>query len=204
MEIKMIKEQIKQPLSNVGFGFGFREPTPYKIKGEVFITLDGVEQKFNNVYTLDGSILASMLFSKFTGASGISMLAIGTGATGTQQVPSIADQRQRALNTELYRKAFSSIVFRKSDGTVSTIPTNVVDFTTVFSEGEATGSLNEMGLLSPKSLDPSITTPNPALFPTYDTTVNVSQYDILINYLTFPVINKPAQSVLAITWRLTF
>ena len=50
----MIKEQIKQPLSNVGFGLGFKEPHPYKIKGEVFITLDGVEQKFNNVYTLDG------------------------------------------------------------------------------------------------------------------------------------------------------
>ena len=101
------------------------------------------------------------------------MLAVGTGATGTAQVPSVADERQRRLNTEIKRKAFSSVVYRDALGAISAVPTRIVDFTTVFNEGEAVGALNEMGLLSPKSLDPAIKTPlssggNPVTFPEYD------------------------------------
>jgi hypothetical protein len=101
-------------------------------------------------------------------------------------------------------------VYRDALGAISTVPTRIVDFTTVFNEGEAVGALNEMGLLSPKSLNPATTTPildgggDPVAFPEYDEELNLTNYDILINYLTFPVINKPSQSVLAITWRLTF
>jgi hypothetical protein len=168
--------------------------------------------KINNVYTLDGSLLASILFSGlYPTRKPITMLAVGTGATGTSLVPSIADQRQRRLNTELARKEFASVVFRNpTTFAISAIPTNVVDFTTVYNEGEAVGALNEMGLVSPYDTDPLVTTPlldgssNPVSFPDYDTTLDVSNYDILINYLTFPVINKPSNSVLAITWRLTF
>jgi hypothetical protein len=42
------------------------------------------------------------------------------------------------------------------------------------------------------------------VFPARDTTVDLNDFDVLVNYLTFPVINKPNGSVLAITWRLTF
>ena len=203
----MISEKVTKPQSSVAFGLGFNENT-YRVKGEVFIKLDDNEIKVNNVYTLDGSLLASILFSgQYPTRTAITMLAVGTGATGT----SLADQRQRRLNTELERKTFASVLFRNpTTFAVSAIPTNVVDFTTVFNEGEAVGALNEMGLLSPYSSNPSITTPlldgssNPVTFPDYDTTLDVSNYDILINYLTFPVINKPSNSVLAITWRLTF
>lgn len=207
----MMNEKVKKPQSSVAFGLGFNENT-YRVKGEVFIKLDDNEIKVDNVYTLDGSLLASILFSgQYPTRTAITMLAVGTGATGTSLVPSIADQRQRRLNTELERKTFASVVFRNpTTFAVSTIPTNVVDFTTVFNEGEAVGALNEMGLLSPFSSSPSTTTPlldgsgDPVSFPDYDTTLDVSDYDILINYLTFPVINKPSNSVLAITWRLTF
>ena len=206
----MIKDKVKQPKTAWNMGFGFSEKEGYKIKGEVFITLDGVETKLNNVYTLDGSLLGAMLFSGLTSRNPISMLAVGTGATGTAQVPSVADERQRRLNTEIQRKLFSSVVYRTSLGVISTVPTRIVDFTTVFNEGEAVGALNEMGLVSPFDLDPAITTPlldvgnDPVTFPTYDEELDVTNYDVLINYLTFPVINKPSQSVLAITWRLTF
>ncbi len=206
----MIQEKIRQPKTGFNMGFGFNEEGGYKVKGEVFITLDGVETKLNNVYTLDGSILGAMFFSGLTSRNAIKMLAVGTGAIGTAQVPSVADERQRRLNTEIKRKAFSSVVYRDALGAISTVPTRIVDFTTVFNEGEAVGALNEMGLLSPKSLNPATTTPildgggDPVAFPEYDEELNLTNYDILINYLTFPVINKPSQSVLAITWRLTF
>jgi len=206
----MIQEKIRQPKTGFNMGFGFKEDGGYKVKGEVFITLDGVETKINNVYTLDGSILGAMLFSGLTLRNPISMLAVGTGATGTAQVPSIADERQRSLNTEISRKVFSSVVYRDALGAISTVPTRIIDFTTVFNEGEAVGALNEMGLLSPFDSDPATTTPildgggDPVAFPEYDEELDLTNYDILINYLTFPVINKPSQSVLAITWRLTF
>ena len=207
----MISENIKRPQSSVSFGFGFNENI-YRVKGEVFIKLDDKEIKVDNVYTLDGSLLASILFSGlYPTRSPITMLAVGTGATGTSLVPSVADQRQRRLNTEIARKEFASVLFRNpTTFAVSTIPTNVVDFTTVYNEGEAVGALNEMGLVSPYDADPLVTTPlldgsgDPVSFPDYDTTLDVTNYDILINYLTFPVINKPSNSVLAITWRLTF
>jgi hypothetical protein len=200
----MIQEKIRQPKTGFNMGFGFSEEGGYKVKGEVFITLDGVETKLNNVYTLDGSILGAMLFSGLTVRNPIKMLAVGTGATGTAQVPSVADERQRKLNTEIKRKAFSSVVYRDELGAITTVPTRIVDFTTVFNEGEAVGALNEMGLVSPYSLNPATTTPVSATFPEYDEALNLTNKDILINYLTFPVINKPSQSVLAITWRLTF
>jgi hypothetical protein len=207
----MISENIKRPQSSVAFGFGFNETT-YRVKGEVFIKLDDQEIKVNNVYTLDGSLLASILFSGlYPTRSPITMLAVGTGATGTSLVPSVADQRQRRLNTEIARKEFASVLFRNpTTFAVSTIPTNVVDFTTVYNEGEAVGALNEMGLVSPYDASPLSNYPlldgngDPVSFPDYDTTLDVTNYDILINYLTFPVINKPSNSVLAITWRLTF
>lgn len=206
----MIQEKIRQPKTGFNMGFGFSEEGGYKVKGEVFITLDGVETKLNNVYTLDGSILGAMLFSGLTVRNPIKMLAVGTGATGTAQVPSVADERQRSLNTEIKRKEFSSVVYRDELGAISAVPTRIVDFTTVFNEGEAVGALNEMGLISPFDLDSNVTTPlldgggDPILFPEYDEALDLTDYDILINYLTFPVINKPSQSVLAITWRLTF
>ena len=207
----MISENIKRPQSSVAFGFGFNETT-YRVKGEVLIKLDDQEIKVNNVYTLDGSLLASILFSGlYPTRSPITMLAVGTGATGTSLVPSVADQRQRRLNTEIARKEFASVLFRNpTTFAVSTIPTNVVDFTTVYNEGEAVGALNEMGLVSPYDASPLSNYPlldgngDPVNFPDYDTTLDVTNYDILINYLTFPVINKPSNSVLAITWRLTF
>jgi hypothetical protein len=164
----------------------------------------------DNVITNDGGILAAILFaSGTTGAAGISMLAVGTGATGPLLNPDAPDPRQRKLNAELVapnvgRKTFASVTYRTSAGAVSAVPTNVVDFTTVFGNGEAEGPLNEMGLIRPLNPSGFPVAPNPDSFPTYDTTVDVQNFDVLINYLTFPVINKPALSTLTITWRLSF
>jgi hypothetical protein len=91
-----------------------------------------------------------------------------------------------------------------STGATSSVPTHVVDYTVSFGNGEAVGALNEMGLISPLSSNPLVLTPNPDTFPNYDETRDVRSFDILANYTTYPVINKPSISTLTITWRLTF
>ena len=140
------------------------------------------------------------------------MLSVGTGAQGSTQNPDVADYRQRRLQTPLHRKGFTSVIYRKPDGAISTVPSNIVDFTTTFESQDAVGALNEMGLMSTSSgVEGNNAQFNPVqennvdvVFPSRDTTVNIKDYDILVNYLTFPVINKPNGAVLSITWRLTF
>jgi len=159
----------------------------------------------DNVVTRDGGVFAAMGFaSGSAGSSGLTMLAVGTGATGSLLNPDAPDPRQRHLNAEIARKAFSSTTFRTSEGAVSAVPTNIVDFTTVFGEGEAVGPLTEMGLIRAFSANPLVTTPVPSTFPTYDPTIDLTQYDVQVNLLNFPVVSKPSMAILTITWRLTF
>ena len=158
-----------------------------------------------NLITRDAGILAARLFKDNAEPNfGLYMLTVGTGATGALLNPDAPDDRQRKLNAEISRKAFSSVTFRDSGGVASSIPTNIVDFTTAFGASEAVGPLNEMGLISPISSNPATTNPNLQSFPNYDPTIDISLYDVLVNYLTFSVISKPAGANLTLTWRLTF
>ena len=202
-----VKDKISNPTTTgLGLGFSFQDST-YRVRGDVMgkMTFPNGKEEIvldkKNVYTLDGGILAAMLFSGETGVGPVNKLAVGTGYSGDQNSPDLADNRQRSLRIELERKTFSSVVYRNADGTESSVPTNVVDLTTVFNETEAIGGLVEMGLIATQT-----DTPNPNAFPTNsrDTTVNLTSFDVLVNYLTFPVINKPSGAVLALTWRLTF
>lgn len=158
-----------------------------------------------NVITYDAGIQAGRLFKDNSEPThGVNMLAVGTGATGALLSPDAPDPRQRKLNAEIARKAFASTTFRDSNGNAVAYPTNIVDFTTTFNAAEAVGPLNEMGLVSTISDNPAITNPNPDNFPTRDTTVDLTLYDVLANYLTFGVLVKPGTAVLTITWRLSF
>ena len=80
-----------------------------------------------------------------------------------------------------------------------------MDFTTTFAESEAVGPIAEMGLLG-GDINTNLSIRNPVLPPNglYDPTVDLVGLDTLVNYLTFPVVNKPATSTLSWTWRLTF
>lgn len=156
-----------------------------------------------NIITLDAGIAAAAHFKgDLTG--GLKMLAVGTGATGALLSPDAPQASQRALNNEIERKAFASTTYRNSDGVAVSYPTNIVDYTVTFAESEAVGALNEMGLLVPASINPSVK--NPILNgPTdYDASIDVRDFDLMVNYLTFAVVSKPATAVLSITWRLTF
>lgn len=184
----------------------------YTIRGDVFFHLqDGKTKKtiekreLKNLIVRDAGILiAALLKDPNEPAHGINMLAVGTGATGALLSPNAPDDKQRKLNAELERKAFSSTQFRDSGGGAVSIRTNIVDFTTTFAEAEAVGPLNEMSLLSTISDSPATKNPNPNSFPTYDPTVDTSLYDICVNYLTFATLSKPSSAILTITWRLSF
>jgi hypothetical protein len=187
--------------------------------GEVFWELrDGktgelqASGRQKNIVTLDASILIARLMKsppipnlsepKF----GVFALALGTGNVSWDPMnPPSATNTQRSLWNELARKQISVASFIDGDGSMSGIPTHVVDFTTTFSEAEAVGPLTEMGLLG-GDVDTNMAITNPILPPNgiYDPTVNVVGKDMLVNYLTFQVINKPATSTLTWTWRLTF
>ena len=159
----------------------------------------------NNVITLDAGIHAARLFKDNAEPNfGMLMLAVGTGATGALLSPDAPDSRQRKLNNEIERKGFIATTFRDSLGNAVAYPTNIVDFTCTYGEAEAVGPLNEMGLLSPLSQNPAQKTPNPNNFPTRDTTLDLTQYDVLLNYLTFGVITKPSTATLSVTWRIVF
>lgn len=156
-----------------------------------------------NIITRDAGLVAAAHF-KGELSGGIKMLAIGTGATGNLLSPDAPQDTQRKLNTEVTRKAFSSTTYRTSEGVAVSYRTNIVDFTTTFGESEAVGALNEMGLLLPFSLNPNTKNPINNGPTNYDPSIDTTGLDLLVNYLTFSVISKPATAVLAITWRLTF
>jgi hypothetical protein len=161
----------------------------------------------DNVQTYDGAILLALLLGSGAtpappSARGLVMLAVGTGATGPILSPDAPDRRQRRLNTELARKA-TSVVYRTSGGAVSAVKTNIVDFTATFGEGEAVGPWTEIALVRPISLNPAVTNPVPAVFPTYDTTIDLDLYDVIFNYGTFPVISKPSPMTIGVTYRVT-
>ena len=183
-----------------------------RVQGELFIHMVDAatgevlhDEHRKNIITLDAGILVAILCRNPAGrTNGINMLAVGTGATGALLSPNAPDNRQRKLNAEIARKGFASTVFRDGSGAAVAYPTNIVDFTTTFGEAEAVGPINEMGLLSTISSNPAIVNPNPNTFPTRNTTVDVSNLDILVNYISCSVLSKPSTAVLTITWRITF
>lgn len=157
-----------------------------------------------NLIVYDAGILAAYQLTAASPSRLITMLAIGSGATGPVGNPDAADPRQRSLNNEIARKAFSTVSYVDATGATAAVPTHVVDYSVTFGVGEAVGALTEMSLIAPFDSDPLVTTPNPDVFPAYDDTRDIANYDVIVNYATFPVVNKPVNATLSITWRLTY
>jgi len=94
----------------------------------------------DNIVLLDAGILTARLYKdNAEPPHGINMLAVGTGALGAILNPDAPPVEQRRLNNEIERKAFDSTTFRDSSGAAVSIPTNVVNFTTIFNQSEAVG-----------------------------------------------------------------
>lgn len=214
-----IAEKARPPQNSLATAFTVRsaehfDEKGYYIRGDVFFKMrDGKtgelqwERELRNLVVLDASILiARLMKDNVEPPHSIFALAVGTGDSGwNPMAPPAPTNTQRALYSEITRKTFSNTSFVDGDGVPVAYPTKVVDFTTDFTEAEAVGPLVEMGLVggnisSNLSVRNPVTPPNGA----YDPTVDLTQYETLINYLTFPVVNKPATSTFSITWRLSF
>lgn len=204
--------------TGMSINMNFREEYQL-LKGEIFWELaDAKTEKvirkghFPNIVTRDASILIARLMKSppvantSTPKFGVFALAVGTGDVGWDPLnPPAANRNQRSLFNEIARKQMSSSSFIDEDGNISSIPTNIVDFTAVFSESEAVGALTEMGIIG-GDVDTNMAVRNPILPPngTYDPTVDVTGKDLLGNYKTFGAISKPAGTTLGFTWRFTF
>jgi hypothetical protein len=211
----MYREAIKNA-KNAFFatlGGTFKDKGP-GLKGDVFLTMRNAhtgaleyEWERRNLVVLDASILiARLVKDSQEPPHGAFALAIGSGDVGWDFMnPPAATNTQRALYAEISRKVFASTQFVDSGGTPVGYPTNIVDFQTIFSESEAVGPLVEMGLIG-GNISSNLSIKNPVTPPNgpYNATVDLTNYETMLNYLTFPVINKPATSTLEIVWRLTF
>lgn len=217
MLLKEDLNPIPQEQYSMGFSVFKDEALPVwdRLKGQVEWDLrwpdgDLIEHKnYDNLIVYDAGILIARLLKNslvpvLGRSNGINMLAVGTGATGDLLNPDAPKKGQRRLNTEIYRKLVTAQFRTDPGGVAVSYPTHVVDFTATFGVSEANGPLNEMALLS--AYDLSAPSPgNPILNgpDDYDSTVDVTSKDVLLNYLPFPVSSKPVGSILAITWRVT-
>lgn len=210
MRFKGFYNRVRDKLaSSMGWSLTFKEE-PSGPKGEVFFRLeheDGEVETIHlqNVITSDFSLLMARLAKDpLEPRHGIFALAVGSGDAGWDlQNPPSETSAQRSLFSETGRKAFVTTEFIDPVlGTPTAQPTNVVDFSTTFIESEAVGPIVEMGLVGGDvNEDTSITNPIGNAEPS---DFDVTGYDILCNYLTFPVINKPATARLSIVWRISF
>jgi len=184
------------------------------IRGDVSLILrdgaSGVEQdrrEIKNIIVKDASILVARLMKdNAEPTKGCFVLAVGTGDIGWNPLaPPAPTNTQRSLYSELTRKTFSTTQFIDAAGVPTAIPTNVVDFSTIYTESEAVGPLVEMGLLG-GNISTNLSIRNPVLPPNgpYNPLVDLTTKETMVNYLTFPIISKPATSTLEIVWRLSF
>ena len=192
----------------------YEENARLGIRGDVFISLrDGVSGELQdyrerrNLIVKDASILVARLMKDSAEPTkGIFVLAVGTGDTGWNPLaPPAPTNTQRALYSELTRKTFSQTSFIDAAGIPTATPTNVVDFTAIFTEAEAVGPLVEMGLIG-GNISTNLAVRNPVLPPNgpYNPLVDLTTKETLLNFLSFPIISKPATSSLEVTWRLSF
>jgi hypothetical protein len=192
----------------------YQEDLRYKVRGDVFFKLRNGqtgelewEREHRNVVTLDASILiARLMKDSVEPPHGCFALAMGTGDVGwNPMAPPAPTNTQRSLYAELTRKVFANTQFIDSGGAPTATPTNVVDFETTFTESEAVGPLVEMGILG-GNVNSNMAITDPVLPPNgpYNATVDLTNFDTLVNFLSFPVVNKPATSTLTVVWRLTF
>ncbi|MDP2728183.1 MAG: hypothetical protein Q8P59_11655, partial [Dehalococcoidia bacterium] len=158
----MHHEKMNQARTGLKMGLGLQHVEPGSLmgsaKGRFILDMQDAKtgarllyRELDNIITRDGGILAARLFKDSQDPNsgqnnGLTMLAVGTGATGNLLSPDAPLNTQRRLNVEIARKAFASTQYRNADGVAVSYPTNVVDFTTTYGESEAVGPLNEMGL----------------------------------------------------------
>ena len=205
-------EKFNTPQGQIGFILhrgGTYDPQTNTIKGGEILA----EKEVKNLIVESASVLMARRLAPgdnttspvppvdYEPISGLKYLAVGIGlledpslpydpitnpvsSAWNLQNPTEEKITDTALVGELFRKEFTSWSFLNNDLPVS-YPTNVLRLVTTFDVNEATGPLTEMGLFGGDATE-------------------AANSGIMFNYKTFAVWNKPADSQLTITWKLTF
>jgi hypothetical protein len=143
----------------------------------------------DNVIVNTASILvARLLKDSSEPTAGSSYLAVGTGdGSWDIQNPPAPTTSQVNLESELARKHLSpeqTTFVDPNTGDPIATPTNIVDFAVTFDEAEAVGPIVEMSLFGGDATD-------------------ALNSGTMVNYRTFPVINKTNSMTLSIIFRIT-
>jgi hypothetical protein len=190
MFIENFGKKLKQVLQMLS-GLRYEEKTK-GLKGELFLFLKEkgviiktIHQK--NIIVNTASILVARLLKDNTEpSSGISFLGVGSGNEAWDPFdPPAPTTSQTLLENEFYRKSISTSTFVDPQTAEPTSNhTNIVDYATTFSESEAVGPIIELALFGGEA----------------STTIDTGT---MVNWRTFPVINKTNAMTLTIIFRIT-
>lgn len=145
------------------------------------------EYTSHNIIVNTASILiARLLKDNEEPTNGISYLAVGSGSGAWDPFdPPAPTTSQTRLEYESYRKAIDMATFvHPETGEPTSVYTNIVDYSVTFGEAEAVGPIVEMGLFGG------------------DATSELNS-GTMVNWRTFPVINKTSTMTLSVIFRIT-
>jgi hypothetical protein len=190
MYFENLKKGLKQAFHAIT-GIKYEDETKH-LKGELFLFLkkEGRLVKTihqSNIIVNTASILiARLLKDNKEPTSGISFLAVGSGNDNWDAFdPPAPTTSQTLLENEFYRKSISTSTFVDPQTAEPTSThTNIVDYATTFSESEAVGPIMELALFGGEA----------------SSSLNTGT---MLNWRTFPVINKTNSMTLTIIFRIT-
>ncbi len=162
------------------------------LKGELFIkAYDNGKlvynyQKHNIIVNTASILIARLLKDNSEPENGISFLAVGSGNPGWDPFdPPAPTTSQTLLENEFFRKAIDlSTYVDPETGEPTSVETNIVDYSVTFGEAEAVGPIIEMSLFGG------------------DATASIDT-GTMVNWRTFPVINKTNSMTVTIIFRIT-
>lgn len=192
--MSLMKETLHR-IRKVGILLGFVQKYEEVTKGiRGLVTIKAYEDgdlvyswsKSNVIVNTASVLVARLLKDSAEPVGGITYLAVGTGDPGWNlQDPPAPTTNQVQLESELLRiPVTSSTYINPEDGSESTTATNIVDYAFNFQESDAVGPLVEMGL--------------------YGGDASAGKDSgTLVNYRTFPVLNKTTSMAFTIIIRIT-
>jgi hypothetical protein len=162
------------------------------LRGELF--MKGYEagelvyeyHKSNIIVNTASILIARLLKDNKEPNAGISYMGVGSGNGEWDPFdPPAPTTSQTRLENEFYRKAIDLATFVQPEtGEPTTVNTNIVDYSTTFGEGEAVGPWLEMGMFGG------------------DATSELGSGN-MVNWRTFPVVNKTSTMAMTIIFRIT-
>ncbi len=186
-------KRIKKEISKIGgFVYKHSDSLEHMLKGQ--ITIKAFENnrlvysfEDHNVIVNSASVLISRLLKNSQEPKGgITYLALGEGASGWNlQSPPEATSSQAKLASETLRVPVTSSTFiDPTTGEEVSSYTNIVDYHFFFSESSGEGAFVELGLFGGDA-------------------TSANETGTMVNYRTFPVLNKTASMSFVIIVRIT-